>query len=365
MPVNFYDFSALHDDKLISEIKEKFDQIFKENSFIEGSFNDEFEKKFALLQGNKNCLLVANGTDALEISLQAIDIQPGDKVGVPGITFYATAEAVINKGATPVFIDVNPESGLLCPDSLKRICEKHQLKAVIPVHIYGHPAPIKEIEEICDPLGIKIIEDGAQSQGGNYLHGGPIGSSKNLITYSFYPTKNLGAFGDAGAILTQDSKLAEKIKSIRNHGRSPNGYCLIGRNSRCDSFQAAVLLSKLKYINGQNQQRKKIAQWYFENLQDLNLKLPPKEMIENSAWHLFPIILDNRDHIKTELAKKEIGTGLYPGKAVGDEEPLKNYPGERENSEKFAANNLCLPINPFISEEQVKQLATCLRELIN
>jgi dTDP-4-amino-4,6-dideoxygalactose transaminase len=263
MNVSFYDFPNLHNADFKAEILNRYKEIIDNNAFIEGQYNHSFEKKFAELQQTKHCLLVANGTDAIEIALLAEGIKAGDLVGVTSISFFATAEAVINVGATPVFIDVEPETGLICPESLKRVLSQHKLNAIIPVHIYGMPAAIAELETICKPKNIKIIEDGAQSQGGFYANGKPIGSSQNLVTYSFYPTKNLGAFGDAGAILTQDDKMADTIKSIRNHGRSPNGHTIIGRNSRCDHFQAAVLDLKMDKIEQQNIDRKTIAKKYF------------------------------------------------------------------------------------------------------
>jgi dTDP-4-amino-4,6-dideoxygalactose transaminase len=231
MSVPFYSFNDLDDNVFQEKVLGRFKEIVEAHAFVEGKYNAQFEKNFAEKQKAKHCLLVGNGTDALEIALQAYDVGPGDKVGVPGISFYASAEAIINCGAEVIFIDVDPKTGLMCPESLKRIIKEHKLKAILPVHIYGQPAPIAELEEICGPSDIKIVEDAAQAAGGYLSAGQPIGSSNNLTTFSFYPTKNLSACGDAGAVLTSDDELAEKIISIRNHGRSPNGHALIGRNS--------------------------------------------------------------------------------------------------------------------------------------
>jgi dTDP-4-amino-4,6-dideoxygalactose transaminase len=360
MNVTFYDFPNLHNPDFKAEILNRYKEIIDENAFIEGKYNHSFEKKFAELQQSKHCLLLANGTDAIEIALLAEGIKAGDLVGVTSISFFATAEAVINVGATPVFIDVEPETGLICPESLKRILTKHSLKAIIPVHIYGMPAAISQIEEICKPQGIKIIEDGAQSQGGFYENGKPIGSSQNMVTYSFYPTKNLGAFGDAGAILTQNDHTAETVKSIRNHGRSPNGHAIIGRNSRCDHFQAAVLDLKMDTIEQQNIQRKEIAKKYFAVLKKLPIELVPEKYLELSSWHLFPIRAKNREEkykLKDFLTENKIGSALFYEKAMAEELPLTQYAGEKENALNFAARTLCLPMNPFLTEEKIDLVA--------
>lgn len=361
MAIPFYDFKNLHHEKFRTNIKDKVCKIIDEGSFIEGHYNFEFEKDFAIKQGAKHCLLVANGTDALEISLLAYDIKPGDRVGIPGITFYATAEAVLNIGAIPVFIDVDSKTGLIDLASTERMIEKENLKAIIPVHIYGMPAPIKDLENICSPRNIKIIEDAAQAQGA-LLPTGAIGSTQNLTTFSFYPTKNLSAFGDAGAILTQDDMLAEKIKSIRNHGRGSDE--ILGRNSRCDHIQAAVLYSKLKEIDTFNKNRKTTAKKYFEALKDLPFQLLPDHFIETSSWHLFPVQLDSQKQrldLAAHLKKCEIPTAPYYELSLSQMNQLKKYSGEKENAENFSGKTLCLPIHPFLSDSDVAQVTQVVR----
>lgn len=367
MSIGFYNFQKLHHADLQKKVMERFEEIVSQNAFVEGKYNTLFETEFAQMQSTKNCKLVANGTDALEISLQAYGIGHGDKVAVAAISFYASAEAIINVGATPIFVDVEPETGLICPESFARTVEKHDIKAVMCVHIYGLPANIAALEKICSPKGIKIIEDGAQSQGGFYEDGSPIGSSNHLITYSFYPTKNLGAFGDAGAILTQDNDLAEKIVSIRNHGRSSEGHCLIGRNSRCDHLQAAVLHLKLSEIEEQNKQRKEIAKWYFDALKNVNVELVPEKYIDLSSWHLFPIRLESKDQkyeLQRFLSEKGIGSALFYEKSMPEEMPLLETEGEKENAITFAHKTLCLPMNPFLSKEDVQVVAQALTEFL-
>lgn len=368
MAIGFYDFKKLHDEDFQKNVLERFEEIVSTNGFVEGKYNKMFEEEFAKMQKAKHCNLVANGTDALEIALQAYEVKPGDKVAISAISFYATAECVINMGATPVFVDVDPQTGLIDIDSLKRTIDSHDVKAVICVHIYGLPSDIEAMEKVCAPKGIKIIEDGAQAAGGFYENKKPIGSSNNLITYSFYPTKNLGAFGDAGAILSQDDKLSEQIISIRNHGRSPEGHKLIGRNSRCDHLQAAVLHLKLQTLEHNNEQRKEIASWYFEQLKDTSkVELVPEKYIPISSWHLFPIRLESKEKkyaLKEFLAARNIGSALFYEKAMPEEKPLLDLEGEKENAILFAHKTICLPMHPFLSKEDVKEVCDAVKEFL-
>ena len=252
-----YDLVNLHDEPFREEIKKRLAKIVDTNAFIEGEYNTKFEAEFAEMQGSNFCRLVANGTDAIEIALKAYDIGSGDLVAIPGITFYATAEAVFNIGATPILVDVEEESGVMCPKSLERIVSEYKIKAAIPVHIYGIPCEMDKINTVCRRNNVAIIEDAAQASG-TITPLGPAGSNPfSLATFSFYPTKNLSAMGDAGAILTHSPELAKKIEIIRNHGRG--GHGAVGRNSRCDHFQAAVLHHKLEFIEEQNNKRKQVV----------------------------------------------------------------------------------------------------------
>ncbi|HXH29489.1 MAG TPA: DegT/DnrJ/EryC1/StrS family aminotransferase [Bacteriovoracaceae bacterium] len=346
-------------------ILKRYEEIIAANSFVEGKWNGAFESQFAELQGAKHCLLLANGTDAIELALIAAGVKPGDKVGVAAISFYASAEAVVTVGAIPVFIDVLPESGLIDPASLERVMQKHKMTAIIPVHIYGQPADIDALEKLCKPKNIKIIEDGAQSQGGYYQNGKPIGSSDNITTFSFYPTKNLGAFGDAGAVTFNDEAYRQPLLSLRNHGRSPTGTLLVGRNSRCDHLQAAVLEYKLGKINNYNEERKKIAAKYLTALKDLPLRMVPEKFLKLSSWHLFPIGVDSKEtkyKLKDYLTQNGIGNALFYEKALPEEGPISHYEGETKNSIAFAQQTLCLPMHPFLTDEEIETVRTTLKK---
>jgi len=359
MAVPFLNFTKLHDGPFQEKLLQRFAKILSANSFIEGEWNTSFEKKFAEMHGARHCLLTANGTDALEISLLALGIMPGEFVALPAISFFASAEAIMNIGALPVFFDIDPRTGLGCPKSLTKIIHDYPIKAVMPVHIYGLPAAVEEMQEICSTTGIPMVEDAAQGEG-TILLNGPVGSTNSLTTFSFYPTKNLSAMGDAGCILTQDDQLAEKIKSLRNHGRSPAGTILAGRNSRCDHMQAAVLDLKLENQRAQNNLRKKIAAQYFQELSTLPIQLMPKEMLERSSWHVYPIKLDSPEHRKAlqkRLQEKSIGNAPFYELALPQERPCQNFPGEWAHALKFAGHTLCLPMHPFLTEDEVIEVS--------
>lgn len=365
MAVGFYNFQELHNEKLQKDILLRFEDIVRNNAFVEGKYNASFEKRFSEIIKAPYCLLTANGTDSLEIGLQAYGVGPGDKVAIAAISFFATVECVVTRGATPIFVDVDETTGLMDPKSLERILEKHpDIKAVIPVHIYGLPAPIEEIEKLCRPKKIAIVEDGAQAHGGLYENGNPIGSSANLVTFSFYPTKNLGAFGDAGAITAPDERLKEDILSIRNHGRSPEGHRLYGRNSRCDHMQAAVLDLKLDDFEQQNAMRREVAKKYRQKLSQLPVELVPEKYDNLSSWHLFPIRLKDKEQkyaLKKHLDEAKIGSALFYEKSMPEETPCHGIEGEKDKAVKFAALTLCLPMNPFVSDAEIEEVVDQLK----
>lgn len=366
MAVSFYNFHDLHHASFKEEVKSRINSIIDNNAFVEGEYNASFEKEFAKLQKAKHCLLVANGTDALEIALLAYGIGHGDKIGVPGITFYATAEAVINVGAIPVWVDVDEKAGLLCPDSLKRVHEKHNLKAVMPVHIYGLPCPMDAINQYCQAQNIFVIEDAAQAQGTFYKADSPVGDSPNLVTFSFYPTKNLSAFGDAGCILTNDDELAKKIVVIRNHGRGDEQA--MGRNSRCDHMQAAVLHAKLPEITKFNNMRKKVADDYHKALKDAPVKCLEERFICLSSWHLYPVqceSIEQREKLMNHLRSKDIGCTPFYERTLSQEPSLSEYEGEDENAKAFAGRTLCLPMNPFLTEKDVQEVVSEIKGFLS
>ena len=360
---DFYAFSSLHDENFSFQVLERWKEILRTNAFVEGRYNTSFEKEFARLQGAGHCLLVGNGTDALEISLLVSGVGVGDKVGVPGITFHATAEAIVNIGAVPVLIDVEPTTGLMSPRSLERVLGRHNLAAVIPVHIYGLPVPMDEVERICLAHRVAIVEDAAQAQGTFYGDSGrPAGSRSHLATFSFYPTKNLGAMGDAGCILTQDGDIAEAIKSLRNHGR---GGGKMGRNSRCDHLQAAVLDLKLASIEKLNERRKEIAALYHEGLKGLPLGLLSGHYLPLSSWHLYPVKTEDvrlAERLRAFLRERAVATMDFYARAISRESWAAGWEGEREEAEAMGGRTVCLPIHPFLKNGDVALIVGKIKE---
>ncbi len=365
MDIPFYDFQSLHDREFQDAVKKRIHHIIDQNVFIEGEYNLQFERQFANMQKSKHCLLVSNGTDALELALKASGVGAGDKVGVPGITFWASAEAILNVGAEPIFVDVSPETGLICPQSAERACRQYHLKALMAVHIYGLPAPIEDLENICRGQGVILIEDAAQAQGAYFdsEEQRPVGSSQNLAAFSFYPTKNLGAFGDAGCLMTQDGEQAKLIQSLRNHGRgNPHRF---GRNGRCDHIQAAVLQLKLAKQEEYNKKRKRIAAKYHECLGPFEgqIALLPQSFLSRSSWHLYPVQLASvklREDLQDFLKTRGIASAPFYEKALSQEAPLDGYRGEDSAARHLAGRVLCLPIHPFLTESQIQRVARAI-----
>jgi dTDP-4-amino-4,6-dideoxygalactose transaminase len=295
---------------LKSEIDAAIGQVVSETAFIGGRYASDFESSFADYVGVDHCIAVANGTDALEIGLQAIGVGPGDEVIVPANTFFATAEAVCNAGAKAVFVDCEPDFYNI---NTEKIEEKvtPRTKAIIPVHLYGLPAEIDAVMEIAGRHGLKVIEDCAQSHGADYK-GRRTGTFGDIATFSFYPGKNLGAYGDAGAIVTNDSDAAAKARLIANHGQPAKyQHTLIGRNSRMDGIQAAVLSVKLPYLDSWLEARRRNAALYNKLLADTGIPLPTAPMHSTHTYHLYVIRVKDRDAVAAGLNAAGIDTGLH------------------------------------------------------
>lgn len=371
--INFYEFSKLHHGELKKKWLEAMEEIFTKNSFIEGPANFALEKKLSEFFQTKYCSLVANGTDALEIALQSLDLPPKSFVALPTVSFYASAEAICNAGHIPLFIEVDSQ-GLMDIDHLEKALELYPIKAVMPVHLFGLPVDTAKITQLCRSLGVSIIEDAAQAFGTLLpsTHS-PLGSSGNILCLSFYPTKNLGAFGDAGAILYSEEEIHSRILSLRNHGRSPNGYALLGRNSRCDHIQATTLLLKFEESLELNKKRREIACLYHEFLAPLvsrGLELIPKEFLPTSSWHLYPLKLPqgtNKQQVLEKLKSHSIGAvGHYYAAPLPKEKTLENFLvfPKLGPSCDFTQRVICLPMHPYLTLEQIKftceALASCL-----
>jgi len=343
------------------EIDPALASVIARTAFVAGPFAAKFEEEFAAYLGVKHCIGVGNGTDALVVALRGLGLKEGDEVLVPALTFIATSEAVTMAGGRVVFVDVDPETRLMDPD-LAAAAVTEKTRAIIPVHLYGRPA---EMDRLCGLGGqhrLWLLEDGAQAQGA-IIGGRRAGTCSSAGCFSFYPGKNLGAYGDAGAVATDDDELAERIRMLANHGRlAKYGHLMEGTNSRLDGLQGAVLSVKLRHLDQWNQARRKVAAAYRERLSDLPLKLPQDH--PGHVYHVFVVETDRRDELLAHLNENGVGASIHYPDALPR---LKAYqhlghkPGDFPVAEKLAATILSLPIYPELTEEQIDYVAGQVR----
>ena len=343
-------------ESIKSEIDDKIQNVIKDSAFIGGKYLQEFEEKFAAYCGVKHCIGVGNGTDALEIAINAMNFPDNSEIIVPANSFIASSEAVSVNGHKVVFCDCDPVNYTISIESLKQnITEK--TAAVIVVHLYGHACDMDEIVKIAKEHKLKVIEDCAQAQGTKYKNN-IAGSFGDIATFSFYPGKNLGAFGDAGAIITNNSQLAEKCKMIKNHGRVEKyNHLFEGRNSRLDGLQAGILTVKLNHLDSWNQKRRELAEVYFENLKNIgDLVLPKIEFWCESVFYVFVIRTSRRDELQSFLKEKGIPTIIHYPIALPK---LKAYDALEQNTENFVSNKydeqyLSLPIGEHLNIDDIR-----------
>ncbi len=309
MKVSFVDLKAQY-LSLKPEIDAVIGKVVSETAFISGRYATAFEDSFAEYLGAAFCVAVANGTDALEIGLQAIGVGPGDEVLVPANTWISTAEAVTNVGAKPVFVDIDPLLYNIDPTAIAGKVTG-RTKAIIPVHLYGLPAQMDAIMAAAKEHNLKVLEDCAQAHGATYK-GRRVSTFGDVATFSFYPSKNLGAFGDAGGIVTNDQETAERARLIANHGQiSKNRHTIEGRNSRMDGIQAAVLSVKLPHLEGWLEARRANAKIYNRLLADSGLQLPIEPSDSRHIYHLYVAQVPDRDTVAAKLNEAGIETGIH------------------------------------------------------
>jgi len=354
MPIKFLDLKATH-NSIQEEIQDAIFSTLNSGVYIGGDSIDEFEASYASYLNSKYCVGVGNGLDAIKLSLMALDIKEGDEVIVPSHTFIATWLAVSSLGAVPVAVEPDIDSYSIDVSKIERVISE-KTKAIIPVHLYGQPADMDKIIKIAKNHALYIVEDAAQAHGATYK-GKKIGSHGDLVAWSFYPGKNLGAIGDAGAITTNNKDLAEKVRILGNYG-SRKKYIneAKGINSRLDSIQASVLNVKLKYLDLWNKQRRTIARKYLEEIHNEQLNLPSKISLAESAWHIFPVQSKSRDKIEKKLGNKGIETLIhYPIPPHKQEIYSKEFSNNNlKISEKISNQLLSLPIGPHLSIQDVE-----------
>ncbi|WP_424961686.1 DegT/DnrJ/EryC1/StrS family aminotransferase [Ekhidna sp.] len=359
MSIPFVDLKAQY-ELIKEEVDQAIASVIDQTAFIGGEVIKLFESDFAEYVGAKYCIGVANGTDAIEIVLKALGIGEGDEVIVPALTWISTAGAVNNVGAEPVFVDVLENERTVNPDLIEqKITDK--TKAIIPVHLYGLPARMDQIMEIAKEHNLKIVEDCAQAHGAE-INGRRVGTIGDVATFSFYPGKNLGAYGDAGGIVTNDEKVARTCRMLSNHGQlKKHDHQIIGRNSRLDTLQAAILKAKLPYLEKWSKSRIQVANWYDEKLKGVGKPITPGGV--RHVFHLYVIQSKERDVLMDKLKKVNIGCAIhYPT-------PLPHlnsysYKGHKKGdfpvAEKLCSEILSLPIFPEITEEEVDWVCEAL-----
>ena len=364
--IKFQDLSY-YNSLIKKELDIKFNEIIKNSSFINGPDKTEFEENFAKFCSTEYCIGVGNCTDALEICIEALDLVKGSEIIVPANSFVATSEAVTRSGHKVVFADCNPGNYTIC---LKSLADKinENTAAIIAVHLYGHPCDIDKIKKLVEGKKISIIEDCAQSQGTFYKNR-VTGSLGDIAAFSFYPGKNLGAFGDAGAVVTNNKNLAIKSRMIANHGRVKKyDHEFEGRNSRLDSIQAAVLNLKLKYLNKMNLRRVSNANIYFNKLKSLkDVTLPIIENWAKPIFHQFVIRTERRDELKFFLKQSGVETGIHYPKALPKLEAYKFYEGDTKNfySMEYDTKILSLPISEHLNQEHIIKISNIIRRFFN
>ncbi len=350
-------------EKLKTEINPAILQILSNTQFILGPNVQNFETEAAKYLGVKHAITVANGTEALHLALRSADIGIGDEVITSAFTFIATAEAISYTGASIKFADIDAQTFNLNADEVEKVITS-KTKAILVVHLFGQPADIAKLQQLCDKYGLILIEDAAQSFGAS-INSQQTGSFGFAGCFSFFPSKNLGCYGDGGLISTNNDKTAKRIKSLRNHGSGERYYHNeVGYNSRLDELQAVILRIKLKYIDNYNTDRRKVAHAYTNELKDL-IQVPLEDNIGKHVYHQYTILSDQRDLIIQALNDKQIANAIYYPvplhKQIAYKATFKNLnlPVTEEISQKC----LSLPIFPELTTMQISQVITTIKSI--
>jgi len=364
--VDFLDLRRQHAflrDRLASACE----RVMGRGSFILGEEVRLFEEEFAACLGTVHAVGVASGTDALTLSLMALGIGPGDEVVVPALTAPPTVVAVCRSGARPVLADIDEDGFLLDPAEAKRVVGE-RTRAVLPVHLYGNPASLPELSRLCGERGLFLVEDACQAHGAE-LEGRALGTWGACGCFSFYPTKNLGALGDGGMVVTSDAGLAASLRRLRDYGRS-GGQRLeeVGMNSRLDELQAAFLREKLPLLVGWNRRRGELATRYRMKLEGLPLRMPRLRPGSRPSFHLFPVFTPLRDELVAHLGEKGIGTAVHYPLPI-HLHPAFSFlgygPGDFPRAERAAAQELSLPLYPELEDEEVDEVISALRDFFD
>jgi dTDP-4-amino-4,6-dideoxygalactose transaminase len=354
---------------LRGEIDAAVARVVDATAFIGGTEVRRFEEEFAAYLGAQHVIGVANGTDAIELALQALGIGPGDAVLTVPFTFAAPLEAIVRAGATPVLVDIGPDC-TLDVDAAAAIMARRPVKAIIVVHLYGQPADLHRLMPLARAHGAAVIEDAAQAHGAICTVAGArrrVGSVGDVACFSFYPTKNLGAMGDAGALATNRADLAERARLYANHGE-PRKYehaVPNGRNSRLDALHATVLRIKLRHLDGWNAARRGVAARYRAGLDTLGLGLPIERDGAECVYHQYVVRSPQRSRLQEALSERGVGTAIHYPRALHEQDGFRHLgyaSGSLPMAERAAAEVLSLPMSPFFSDPQVAHVIDAVRE---
>lgn len=363
MNIPFVSFQNTSHDG-IKDIRKRITRIISSGDFILGRDVTEFEESFARYIGTRYAVGLASGTDALLLSLRALGVQQGDEVIAPAMTFIASITPIIQLGAKPIFVDILPTLPLINPQNIERAITK-KTKAIIVVHLYGFPCDMERIFTIARRYKLHIIEDACQAHGST-LRGKHMGSLGDVGCFSFYPSKNLGAFGDAGAVTTSDKKIKQKITILRNHGQiAKYRHDILGYNSRLDTLQAAVLRKKLTHLDRWNAQRRSIAGWYDMGLKNLPVVTLSENADTKTNYHIYAIRTFRRNALLRFLKTKGIHCGIHYPTPIHMLKPFA-FLGYRKGSfpqaESFARDTLSLPIFPQLKQSEVQTVIQSIKQ---
>lgn len=351
------------------EIKDEIERGLAETiencSFILGPNVQAFEKETAEYLGVKHAIAVASGTDALHLALIAEGVGAGDEVITTAFTFIATAEAIKYVGAIPVFVDIDPKTFNISPEAIEKAITP-KTKAVMPVHLFGQPADMTAIKQLCDRHNLKLIEDCCQSFGAS-INGKQTGAIGHAAGFSFFPSKNLGAFGDGGLVVTNSDETAKKLKMLHNHGSDVRYYHdVIGYNSRLDEMQAVILRAKLKRIDQYNKGRRHVGRLYSELMADLPLTTPFEDGLGEHVYHQYTLLCDRRDEVMKALQDKQIGCAVYYPVPLHRQNVFKQEYASVSLpvTESVAASCMSLPICPFLEDDSVREIVAVIRNVL-
>lgn len=366
MPVSFFDITRQNHLNQ-KEIDQAIEKVILSGKYILGENVSAFENEVAQYSAAKYAIGVASGTDALHLALRAVGVSPGDEVITTPFTFVATAEAIVYCGATPIFVDIEPNTFNIDPLKIKAKITK-KTKALLPVHLYGQPCDMIKIMQTAREYKLKVVEDCAQSFGAEFGNK-KVGTLGDAGCFSFFPTKNLGCFGDGGLVLTNDEKIAEEIKVLRGHGsRKTYHYDLIGYNSRLDEIQASVLRVKLKSISNYLLFRRKIANFYKRKLGNIKELFLPRELLGGKhTFNQYTIRLKDRDEIYEFLKTRGIGSMVYYPLSLHLQNAfshLKHRQGDFPQSESAQAEVLSLPIFPELKNDEMEAVVLAIKEFV-